>query len=160
MLPLVAGQGAKTERPTKLVAEEKGRQDRASLPSLSTSTEPTPCSYSQRHLYSSIREPRPRAQPALQHPRVRDHTPVDESATPLQPHGAQPQQSPRVLPSSRLGPSSRVAEPLSLRRWMNGVLLEVSVRAPRATEAEFAHGEEVTVRGAAADEGPLGAGVG
>jgi hypothetical protein len=50
----------------------RGRLPRPSLftpnPSLSTSTEVTPCSYSQLHLYSSTREPHPRARPALRHP--------------------------------------------------------------------------------------------
>ena len=66
------GKSAKTERPTKLVTEGKGAKTKPLLfrptPSLSTSVEVTPCSYSQRHLYSSTREPRLHAWHALQHP--------------------------------------------------------------------------------------------
>lgn len=101
------GKSAKTERPNKLVGEGKAAK-----------TEPL---YAQPKLvdvdggdallvlattpvfFDSRATP---SRPACASTSVRDHTPVDESA--------QPQQSPRVLPSSRPGPSSQVVEPLSL----------------------------------------------
>ena len=101
------GKSAKTERPNNLVGEGKAAK-----------TEPL---YAQPKLvdvdggdallvlattpvfFDSRATP---SRPACASTSVRDHTPVDESA--------QPQQSPRVLPSSRPGPSSQVVEPLSL----------------------------------------------